>query len=74
MMHVKRFPSIHLNTTFGQVRFFYFDQNGMITLDEIGVIAIKSSAENVNYFIYIKKIKKNYVNYFRNSKSIIVLF
>jgi hypothetical protein len=35
------------------------------------VIALKSSAENVNYLIYIKK---NHGNCFRNSKSIIVLF
>jgi hypothetical protein len=38
------------------------------------VITLKSSAENVNYFIYIKCIYLSYGNYFRNSKSIIVLF
>jgi hypothetical protein len=38
------------------------------------VTALKSSAENVNYFIYIKFIYLNYGSYFRNSKSITLLF
>jgi hypothetical protein len=38
------------------------------------VITLKSSAESVNYFIYIKFIYLNDGNYIRNSKSIIVLF
>jgi hypothetical protein len=38
------------------------------------VIALKSSGENVNYFIYKNNIFQNFGNYFGNRKSITVLF
>jgi hypothetical protein len=63
---------ISISSNNGIPNYRYRDINSYITHG--CVIALKSSAENVNYFIYIKKNYLNYGNYFRNSKNIIVLF